>query len=50
MKGAIAWFAENHVAANLLMFFLLLGGILTGAMIKLAVFPETAMDSITITT
>ncbi len=50
MKGAIAWFAENHVAANLLMFFLLLGGILTGATIKLAVFPETAMDSITITT
>ena len=50
MKGAIAWFAENHVAANLLMFFLLLGGIATGLIIKLEVFPESTMDRISITT
>ena len=50
MKGAIAWFTENHVAANLLMAFLLLGGILTGMTIKLEIFPETSMDRISITT
>ena len=26
MKSAIAWFAENHVAANILMLILLIGG------------------------
>ncbi len=49
MKHVIAWFAENHVAANLLMIFLLLGGILTGLGIKLEVFPETSLDKISIT-
>ncbi len=48
MKGAIKWFAENHVAANLLMLFLLLGGILVAGRIKLEVFPETTMDQISI--
>jgi multidrug efflux pump subunit AcrB len=50
MKGAIAWFAENHVAANLLMLFLLLAGIITGLSIKLEVFPETSLDMINIST
>ncbi len=50
MKGAIAWFAENHVAANLLMIFLLLAGIVTGLTMKLEVFPETSLDMISITT
>ena len=27
MKGIVSWFAGNHVAANLLMFFLIIGGI-----------------------
>ena len=49
MKGAIAWFAENHVAANLLMLFLLIAGIVTGFSIKLEVFPETTLDKINIT-
>jgi len=49
MKGAIAWFAENHVAANLLMLFLLIAGIITGFSIKLEVFPETTLDKINIT-
>jgi multidrug efflux pump subunit AcrB len=48
MKGAIAWFADNHVAANLLMFFLLIAGIITGFSIKLEVFPETTLDKINI--
>ncbi|MBC2717645.1 MAG: efflux RND transporter permease subunit [Desulfobacteraceae bacterium] len=50
MKGAIAWFADNHVAANLLMFFLLIAGIITAFSIKLEVFPETTLDKINITT
>ena len=50
MKGAIAWFAENHVAANLLMLFLLLAGVVTGLTMKLEIFPETESDRITVTT
>jgi multidrug efflux pump subunit AcrB len=50
MKGAIAWFAENHVAANLLMIFLIFAGVLTLTTIKLEVFPETSLDRISITT
>ncbi len=49
MKGAVAWFADNHVAANLLMLFVLGAGILTAIGIKLEVFPETTLDVITIT-
>ncbi len=48
MKGAIAWFAGNHVAANLLMLFLGIAGIVTGISIKLEVFPETTLDKISI--
>ncbi|MDO9515112.1 MAG: efflux RND transporter permease subunit, partial [Syntrophales bacterium] len=50
MKGMIAWFAENHVAANLLMIFLVLAGVFTLFSIKLEVFPETSLDKISIST
>ncbi|MDH3827743.1 MAG: efflux RND transporter permease subunit, partial [Desulfobacterales bacterium] len=50
MKSAIAWFADNHVAANLLMVFLLLAGTITGLTMKVEVFPETDLDIIKITT
>lgn len=50
MRGAITWFAENYVAANLLMIFLLLAGIVTALTLKLEVFPETSLDRISITT
>ena len=46
---AVAWFAENHVAANLLMLFLLLAGAVTGLTTKLEIFPETSLDMISIT-
>ncbi|MCD4811963.1 efflux RND transporter permease subunit [bacterium] len=49
MKGIIAWFAENHVAANLLMIFFLLAGAFTAMTMKLEVFPETSLDRISIT-
>lgn len=48
MKSMISWFAENHVAANLLMFFLLLAGVVTGLTTKLEIFPETSLDRISI--
>ena len=50
MKGMIAWFAGNHVAANLLMIFLLLAGLVTGLTMKVEVFPETDLDIIRIQT
>ncbi|MCB2191527.1 MAG: efflux RND transporter permease subunit [Deltaproteobacteria bacterium] len=49
MKRIIAWFAENHVAANLLMIFFILAGTVTALTMKLEVFPETSLDTITIT-
>ncbi len=48
MKGVVAWFAENHVTANLLMIFILVAGIATGLTMKLEVFPETSLDQISI--
>ena len=50
MRNAVAWFTENHVAANLLMMFLLLAGAITGLSMKLEVFPEFSLDLISITT
>jgi len=50
MKGVVAWFAENHVAANLLMLFLMLAGAVTGLTMKIEVFPEFSLDRITVTT
>ena len=43
MKGIVAWFAGNHVAANLLMLFVLLAGTVIGLTMKLEVFPETVL-------
>ncbi len=38
-KGIIAWFARNSVAANLLMVFILIGGLLTSLTIRKQMFP-----------
>ena len=48
MKAAIRWMAENHVAANLLMLFFLVGGIVVSMQIKQEVFPDVALDFIRI--
>jgi multidrug efflux pump subunit AcrB len=50
MKRSIAWFAENHVAANLLMILFLLAGVITGLTMKVEVFPETDLDIIRVNT
>ncbi len=48
MKGIVSWFVENHVAANLLMIFFLLAGVITGLSIKIEVIPEFTLDRISI--
>ena len=48
-KGLLSWFASNHVAANLLMFLIISAGLLTILTIKVEVFPEFAVDVITVT-
>lgn len=48
MRGIISWFAQNHVAANLLMLFVLAAGVFTLFSIKVEIFPEVAADQIVI--
>lgn len=48
MRSIIAWFTQNHVATNLLMAFLLLGGIIIGLGFKVEIFPEVTLDKVTI--
>ena len=49
MNGAIRWMTENHVAANLLMLVLIVGGLIKGPEITQEVFPEIALDRIQVT-
>jgi multidrug efflux pump subunit AcrB len=39
-KGIIAWFAANHVAANLLMLFIIVAGLLSALTIRKQTLPE----------
>ncbi len=48
MKKWIEWFADNHVASNLLMAFLLVAGVVMIITAKVEVFPETSPNFITI--
>ena len=47
-QGPLAWMARNHVTANLLMLFLLIGGLFTAATIKKEVFPEFDLDVVSV--
>jgi len=47
MKSALTWFATNHVAANLLMFVLVVAGLISILTIVQEVFPETELDVVT---
>ncbi len=49
MKSAIRWMARNHVAANILMIVLIVGGLLKGFSIKQEVFPEVDLDMVQVT-
>lgn len=48
LKGPISWMARNSVAANLLMFSLILGGLFFSGKVKKEVFPEFNLDIISI--
>ncbi len=48
MNGAIAWFARNSVAANLLMVVILAGGALSLPRIKQEVFPEVQLGVVSV--
>jgi len=47
-KGILAWMTKNHVAANLLMLALIVGGLIVMADIKQEVFPEYDLDIVTV--
>jgi len=48
VKGAVAWFVRNPVAANLLMVVILFTGGLTLSRLKQEVFPEFSLDMISV--
>lgn len=48
MNGAVKWMAQNHVAANLLMFALIIGGLIMAPDIKQEVFPEVSLDRVSV--
>ena len=47
-KGLIAWFARNHVAANLLMVVIILTGIFSAVTIRTQMMPDLEIQRITI--
>ena len=47
-KGPVAWMAQHPVAANLLMFVFLVGGVLAFRNIKKEVFPEFELDFVNV--
>jgi multidrug efflux pump subunit AcrB len=49
VNRAIAWFAKNHVAANLLMLAILLGGVMTAPTIKQTLMPDFEFDYVSVT-
>ena len=48
MNRVIAWFAGTHVAANLLMMLLVVGGLLSRPSIKQELRPELTLDEVTV--
>ena len=47
--GPIAWFAGNPVAANLLMLFFIVGGIVSGTHLAVQYFPPVDLRTVTVT-
>ena len=48
MKGGIAWFARNPVAANLMMIFIIVSGVIATSSVKEEIFPEIELDRVSI--
>ena len=47
-SGIIAWFTRNHVAANLLMLIVMIGGLFSVSLINKEIFPTFGTNKITI--
>ena len=47
-KGFLAWMAKNHVAANLQMLVLIVGGLVAASNITQEVFPEYTLDVVNV--
>ncbi|MCH7918541.1 MAG: efflux RND transporter permease subunit [Planctomycetes bacterium] len=47
-RGMMAWFAQNHVAANVLMLTILVGGAISLTTNKVEIFPDMSVDIISI--
>lgn len=47
-RGIIAWFKDNHVAANILMMFLVVGGLVTAFNMRTETFPTVDPRRITV--
>ena len=47
-KGLIAWFAANHVAANLLMFLIIVAGVISSFSLRQQTTPDFELNNITI--
>jgi len=48
IRGPISWMVHNRVTPNLLMIFLLIGGLFMTTRIKQEVFPEFDLDTVTV--
>ncbi|MFP6683077.1 MAG: hypothetical protein VB934_00115, partial [Polyangiaceae bacterium] len=48
-SGPLAWMARNSVASNLLMLVLIFGGLVFMRQLRQEVFPEFALDVISVT-
>ncbi len=48
-RGPIAWFARNPVAANLLLLFLIIGGMIAGRHLAVQLYPYFDLRAITVT-
>jgi len=46
--GVLSWFAANHVAANLVMIFVIVWGLLSLAQTKIEFFPEVPINFVTV--
>ena len=45
-KGIIAWFASNHVAANLLMYLIIVAGLLSASTIRKQMQPDFELNNV----
>ena len=46
VKGLIGWFASNHVAANLLMLFIIVAGLISAVTIRKQTTPDFELNMI----